>query len=182
MGYSNTYKPISIFDTVEVAKSIKKLSLSPSKIDIGKLSFEFHKINPDHNDIFTFISKKLKDHKKHKPIKPKDVVLYGFGRIGRLIARELMLKNGRGSQLRLRAIVTRGIINKDILRKRASLLLNDSIHGEFSGTVEVDAKKHALLSGSRKRRRMVDDSSILGPFLIVLYDLKPSHGSQSSKP
>ena len=145
--YSSNFvnKPISIFDTVEVAKSIKKLSLSPSKIDIGKLSFEFHKINPDHNDIFTFISKKLKDHKKHKPIKPKDVVLYGFGRIGRLIARELMLKNGRGSQLRLRAIVTRGIINEDILRKRASLLLNDSIHGEFSGTVEVDAKKQALV-------------------------------------
>jgi glyceraldehyde 3-phosphate dehydrogenase len=32
---------------------------------------------------------------------PKDVVLYGFGRIGRLLARELMSKTGKGSQLRL---------------------------------------------------------------------------------
>ena len=145
--YSSKFvnKPISIFDTLEVAKSIKKLSLSPSKIDIGKLSFEFHKKDPDHDDIFSFISKKLKGHQKQQSIIPKDVVLYGFGRIGRLIARELMLKNGRGSQLRLRAIVTRGKVTKDILNKRANLLLNDSIHGEFTGTVEVDTKKQALI-------------------------------------
>jgi glyceraldehyde 3-phosphate dehydrogenase len=86
-------KPISIFDAVEVAKAIKNLRLSPAKIDIGKLTFEFHKKAPEHDDIFTFISKKLKTHKKQKPIIPKNVVLYGFGRIGRLLARELMLQN-----------------------------------------------------------------------------------------
>ena len=76
--YSSKFvnKPISIFDTLEVAKSIKKLSLSPSKIDIGKLSFEFHKKDPDHDDIFSFISKKLKGHQKQQSIIPKDVVLY----------------------------------------------------------------------------------------------------------
>ena len=138
-------KPISVFDTVEVAKAIKTLKLSPSKIDIGKLSYEFHKIAPDHDDVFSFISKKLKGHQKHKSITPKDVVLYGFGRIGRLLARELMLKNGRGSQLRLRAIVTRGPINLEVLKKRGALLANDSIHGEFPGTVKIDSNNMTLL-------------------------------------
>jgi glyceraldehyde 3-phosphate dehydrogenase len=50
---------------------------------------------------------KLKEAKSSEEITPKDVVLYGFGRIGRLLARELMSKTGKGSQLRLRAIVTR---------------------------------------------------------------------------
>ena len=138
-------KPISIFDAVEVAKAIKNLRLSPAKIDIGKLTFEFHKKAPEHDDIFTFISKKLKTHKKQKPIIPKNVVLYGFGRIGRLLARELMLQNGKGSQLRLRAIVTRGSITATVLEKRAALLSYDSIHGAFEGTVYADVKKQALI-------------------------------------
>ena len=54
-------KPISIFDAVEVAKAIKNLRLSPAKIDIGKLTYEFHRKAPEHDDIFTFISNKLKD-------------------------------------------------------------------------------------------------------------------------
>ena len=73
------------------------------------------------------------------------MVLYGFGRIGRLVARELMARTGKGSQLRLRAIVTRGAIDQTILEKRASLLRNDSVHGDFSGTVTVDAKNSVLV-------------------------------------
>lgn len=138
-------KPISVFDTVEVAQTIKNLKLSPAKIDIGKLTYEYQKEAPDHNDIFSFISNQLKIHDSSKTITPRDVVLYGFGRIGRLLARELMLKNGKGSQLRLRAIVTRGEINAQILEKRAALLRNDSVHGEFSGTVGVDIKNQALI-------------------------------------
>jgi len=71
--------------------------------------------------------------------------LYGFGRIGRLLARELMTRTGKGSQLRLRAIVTRGSVDQTILEKRASLLKNDSVHGDFSGTVAVDVDKQALI-------------------------------------
>ena len=71
--------------------------------------------------------------------------MYGFGRIGRLVARELMLKNGKGSQLRLRAIVTRREITPQVLEKRAAMLRNDSVHGEFSGTVEVHSKDQALI-------------------------------------
>ena len=87
----------------------------------------------------------MKDASKNGDIEPKDVILYGFGRIGRLVARELMTRTGKGSQLRLRAIVTRGAIDAQILEKRASLLRNDSVHGDFPGTVSVDAKNSALI-------------------------------------
>ena len=98
-------KPISIFDAVEVAKTIKQLKLPPSKLDIGKLVYEYQ---IDTNDnIYSFLNNKLKGADKTESIKPKDVVLYGFGRIGRLVARELMSKAGKGQQMRLRAIVTR---------------------------------------------------------------------------
>jgi glyceraldehyde 3-phosphate dehydrogenase len=75
---------------------------------------------------------------------PRDVVLYGFGRIGRLAARELIRQAGKGQQLRLRAIVTRGNTDKDII-KRASLLSNDSVHGAFKGTVNVDLERKCLI-------------------------------------
>src|SRR5690606_13900220 len=92
-----------------------------------------------------FVASKLKDANEYEAINPKDVVLYGFGRIGRLVARELMTKTGKGSQLRLRAIVTRGAINATVLEKRASLLRNDSVHGDFPGTVGIDLENESLI-------------------------------------
>jgi glyceraldehyde 3-phosphate dehydrogenase len=77
-------------------------------------------------------------------IEPRDVVLYGFGRIGRLAARELIKQAGKGQQLRLRAIVTRGSSDADII-KRASLLRNDSVHGAFKGTVAEDLENKAII-------------------------------------
>jgi glyceraldehyde 3-phosphate dehydrogenase len=136
-------KPISIFEAVEIAKEIKLQKLPPSKIDIGKLVYEFHLDNKTHT-FKDFVSEKMKDAKKFNSIEPKDVVLFGFGRIGRLLARELMAKTGKGNLMRLRAIVTRGELNEVVLEKRASLLRNDSVHGEFPGTVRVDLEKNAL--------------------------------------
>ncbi|GAA3517694.1 glyceraldehyde-3-phosphate dehydrogenase [Aquimarina addita] len=138
-------KPISIFDSVEIAQSIKLMNLPPSKLDIGKLTYEYHIAGDEFGSINRFVQEKLKDAKKFTPITPKNVVLYGFGRIGRLVARELMTITGRGSQLRLRAIVTRGAITEEILEKRASLLRNDSVHGNFSGLVETDLANSALI-------------------------------------
>jgi len=138
-------KPISIFDSVEIAQAIKTLDLPPAKLDIGKLTYEFQLEDQKYNNATAFVASKLKDAHKNESIKPKDVVLYGFGRIGRLVARELMTKTGKGSQLRLRAIVTRGAINATVLEKRAALLRNDSVHGDFSGTVIADAENNALL-------------------------------------
>ncbi|MGB5404691.1 MAG: glyceraldehyde 3-phosphate dehydrogenase NAD-binding domain-containing protein, partial [Robiginitalea sp.] len=139
-------KPISIFDSVELLRAINDIALPPSKLDIGKLTYEYHtdEENTYHN-VKAFVLDKLRDSDASPPIEPKDVVLYGFGRIGRLLARELMAKTGKGNQLRLRAIVTRGKLDEEVLQKRAALLRTDSVHGEFSGTVEVDSKNNLLL-------------------------------------
>ncbi|WP_439152652.1 glyceraldehyde-3-phosphate dehydrogenase [Winogradskyella sp.] len=138
-------KPISIFDSVEIAQAIKLANLPPAKLDIGKLTYEFHLEDQKYGNATAFVSAKLKNAKDNTGIEPKDVVLYGFGRIGRLVARELMTRTGSGSQLRLRAIVTRGAVDETVLEKRASLLRNDSVHGDFSGMVSTDVKNSALI-------------------------------------
>ena len=138
-------KPISIFDTVEIAKAILSLDLPPSKLDIGKLTYEYHLKDNKHNNVKAFVIDKLNNIKNTEEITSKDVVLYGFGRIGRLLARELMIKMGKGEQLRLRAIVTRDKNDAVSLEKRASLLRYDSIHGDFMGSVVADVKNNALI-------------------------------------
>jgi glyceraldehyde 3-phosphate dehydrogenase len=138
-------KPISIFDSVEIAKAIFSLDFPPSKLDIGKLTFEYHSKENKFNNAKAFVIDKLKNAKNSEEINSKDVVLYGFGRIGRLLARELMSKMGKGEQLRLRAIVTRDKNDAVSLEKRASLLRYDSIHGDFMGSVVADVKNNALI-------------------------------------
>jgi len=94
-----------------------------------------------------FLMEKLGGLQTPQAIEPRDVVLYGFGRIGRLAARELIKQAGKGQQLRLRAIVTRGSSDADII-KRASLLRNDSVHGAFKGSVIEDlANKSLIING-----------------------------------
>ena len=138
-------KPISIFDSVEIAQAIKMLDFPPAKLDIGKLTYEFHLEDQRYSNATAFVSDKLKVAKKTQEVRPKDVVLFGFGRIGRLLARELMTRTGKGSQLRLRAVMVRAPVDTDNLEKRASLLARDSIHGDFSGTVSVNAQKQCLI-------------------------------------
>jgi glyceraldehyde 3-phosphate dehydrogenase len=138
-------KPINVFDSVELANAIVDLDLPPSRIDIGKLTYEYHLEDNKYNDAKAFVIDKLKNAKNFQEIKPKDVVLYGFGRIGRLLAREMMSKIGKGQQLRLRAIVTRDKNDAVLLEKRASLLRYDSVHGDFQGSVIADPENNALL-------------------------------------
>ena len=143
--YDFVKKPISIFDSLEIAQAIKSIELPPAKLDIGKLTHEFLLEDDKYTDSLEFVSDKLNDAKEVEAIIPKDVVLYGFGRIGRLLARELMSRLGKGSQMRLRAIVTRGLIDKSVLEKRASLLQLDSVHGDFVATVAIDVENKALI-------------------------------------
>lgn len=138
-------KPINVFDSVEIARAIESLDLPPSRIDIGKLTYEYHLEDDKYNDATAFVIDKLKNAKDSKNIQPKDVVLYGFGRIGRLLAREMMSKIGKGNQLRLRAIVVRDKNDAVLLEKRASLLRYDSIHGDFQGSVSSDPENNALI-------------------------------------
>ncbi|HEY4629470.1 MAG TPA: glyceraldehyde-3-phosphate dehydrogenase [Flavobacterium sp.] len=138
-------KPITIFDSVEIARVISELDLPPSKLDIGKLTYEYLLEDEKYPDARHFVIDKLKEAKSSEEIQPKDVILYGFGRIGRLLARELMSKTGKGNQLRLRAIVTRDKNDASTLEKRASLLRYDSIHGDFQGSVTADPENNALI-------------------------------------
>ena len=138
-------KPISIFDSVEILRSISDIPLPPSKLDIGKLTYEYHSDKNILSNVKSFVIDKLKSAQDFISIEPKDVVLYGFGRIGRLVARELMSKTGKGNQLRLRAIVVRGKPTIENLEKRASLLRTDSVHGIFSGTIKVDYENQKLI-------------------------------------
>ncbi|CAL2084808.1 glyceraldehyde-3-phosphate dehydrogenase [Tenacibaculum sp. 190524A02b] len=138
-------KPITLQDALDIAKAIQSIELPASKLDIGKLAYEYHLSDEENLDKVDFVKNQLKDATQANGIQPRDVVLYGFGRIGRLLARELSSKMGKGSQLRLRAIVTRGKIDQTVLEKRASLLSVDSVHGDFLGTVQVDADNNALI-------------------------------------
>ena len=146
-GYAREFvgKPISVFDSVEIAKAIYSMNLPPSKLDIGKLTHEYHLESDKYQNAKYFVLDKLKNAKNTEKIQPKDVVLYGFGRIGRLVARELMSKMAKGNQLRLRAIVTRDKNDAVSLEKRASLLRYDSIHGDFMGSIVADATNGALI-------------------------------------
>ncbi|MFO0320851.1 MAG: glyceraldehyde-3-phosphate dehydrogenase [Bacteroidota bacterium] len=138
-------KSISINDTSLLASIILNTNVCASRIDIGKLAFEYQQEKTNYKTADEFINDKLKKlinvTTTHTP---KDVVLYGFGRIGRLAAREIISQAGKGEQLRLRAIVTRGNSNTEII-KRADLLRTDSVHGNFPGTVIEDLENKALI-------------------------------------
>ncbi len=137
---------INVTDSLMLAREIQKLNVVPSRIDIGRLASEWSQENSKYKSATDFIGDKLKDYvgeDKHTII-PKDVVLYGFGRIGRLAARELIGQAGKGEQLRLRAIVTRSNSAEDI-QKRADLLRTDSVHGFFPGTIIEDFENKALI-------------------------------------
>lgn len=144
-------RPISIYDTADLARELYSMELAPAKIDIGKLASEWLNEREHYASQAEFLSDKLRNFmmESGKDLEPRDVVLYGFGRIGRLAARELIRQAGKGQQLRLRAIVTRDN-DEASLKKRASLFENDSVHGHFKGTVDIDyANKCLLISGQR---------------------------------
>lgn len=143
---SIAFNPVEIHTTALLAKEIINLNIAPSKLDIGRLASEWITEKSNFNSMADFLNNKLGKFTQNNTteLKPKDVVLYGFGRIGRLAARELIKQAGKGQQLRLKAIVTRSVTDDDII-KRAALLTNDSVHGEFSGSVEVDLANKALI-------------------------------------
>jgi len=137
---------LSVNDTYPIMSIIQNMDLSPCKIDIGKLTVKYLAQKPV--DIQKFLQNELKEafrEDKNVLREPRDVVLYGFGRIGRLIARILIDKTGRGDKLRLKAIVVRKG-GKDDLVKRAALLRRDSVHGQFNGTVKVDEEENAIIA------------------------------------
>jgi glyceraldehyde 3-phosphate dehydrogenase len=140
-------QPINVKDTLLLASEISKIdNIAPARIDIGKLGSEWLQEKGSYANAAEFVHHKLQNFigKDKRAIVPKDVVLYGFGRIGRIAARELIAQAGKGEQLRLRAIVTRSSSDTDIV-KRADLLRTDSVHGPFPGTVIEDLENKTLI-------------------------------------
>lgn len=132
-------KPVRIQDSLILAKAILAEDIAPARIDIGRLNSEWTDEGHNYRNANDFILNKLKEFVGAPPrsTRTQDVVLYGFGRIGRLLARELIKIAGNGSQLRLKAIVTRTNSPEDI-KKRISLFRKDSVHGAFNGVANED--------------------------------------------
>ena len=133
----------------EMLQLLEKMDLHQCRLDLGKLCQQFL-TQDETGDMQAFLDTRLSellgdradpDHESH------DVVLYGFGRIGRILARLLIDRTGTGSKLRLRGVVVRakGDEVHDLL-KRAELLRRDSIHGEFDGAIQVDNDARAIIA------------------------------------
>lgn len=138
---------LSEFETFPLIKALSEMNLGPAHIDIGKLTVSYQESGNGDN-ITDFLQREIGDDigNTRKPLpEPQDVVLYGFGRIGRLLARLLIEKTGGGDMLRLRAIVVRKGKSDDDLAKRASLLRRDSVHGAFDGTIRVLEDENILV-------------------------------------
>lgn len=126
-------------------QAMAELKLSPARVDLGKLAYGYlFGGKADDLSVTDYVKRELADIVDcEDSIKPRDVVLYGFGRIGRLLARQLIERNGENNKMRLRAIVVRGGRDGD-LEKRASLLRRDSIHGQFNGSITVDHENQSI--------------------------------------
>ena len=142
-------KELSVHDTYPVLEALDKLDLGRSHVDIGKLAVKYRAVQGQQS-LDAFLREQLaevvgKGSQQPADAPTKDIVLYGFGRIGRLLTRILIEKAGGGANLRLRAIVVRDGGAENDLEKRASLLRRDSVHGPFNGTITVDEENSALI-------------------------------------
>ncbi|GHE46056.1 glyceraldehyde-3-phosphate dehydrogenase [Streptomyces longispororuber] len=145
---------LSVTETLPFLRALTALDLGPSQIDIGMLAATY-KADDRGLSVEEFTAEAVAGATGANKIEcreGRDVVLYGFGRIGRLVARLLIEKTGSGNGLRLRAIVVRpgGGRPADDLVKRASLLRRDSIHGQFQGTITVDEASSTIIANGNE--------------------------------
>lgn len=142
-------------------QALANMPLAPARIDVGKLAYRYlFKGEANGLSIEQFLEKELNTIAKDSDVQEaKDVVLYGFGRIGRLLARLLIERAGPSSKLNLRAIVVRPGKEGD-LAKRASLLRRDSVHGAFNGSITIDEENNVIKAN--------------GAFIQVIYAKSPS--------
>ena len=147
---------LDLNETLAIVNELQKLNLSGARLDLGRLAAGYREAG---GDLGEYLKNELSDvtNGAETP-EPRDVVLYGFGRIGRLVARILIDRNG-GTGMRLRAIVVRKNGENDII-KRASLLRRDSVHGKFDGSITVDQENNTILAN--------------GVLIKVIYSSDPS--------
>jgi len=142
-------------------QALSDMDLAPASVDVGKIAYRYLQIDEasrvSHEE---FLNEELASIINVSGTgETKDVVLYGFGRIGRLLARLLIERAGPSSQLKLRAIVVRPS-DKDDLEKRASLLRRDSVHGAFNGSITIDKEQNVIKAN--------------GAFIKVIYAKSPA--------
>ena len=145
-------REIWVNDTYPILQAMTEMDLAPGRVDLARLLLRYQESNT--SDIKTFVTDQLQElntGKSSQLSEPRDVVLYGFGRIGRLLARILIEQAGGGNKLRLRAAVVRKGSDDD-LAKRASLLRRDSVHGHFAGTIRVDEEENAIIANGNMIR------------------------------
>nr|WP_314315753.1 glyceraldehyde-3-phosphate dehydrogenase [Kocuria rhizophila] len=129
--------------TVEIVTALGALNLGVCNVDVAKLYQGFTESGA--TDLDGYLREALApavDQHGSNDAETRDVVLYGFGRIGRLLARILLNRND-GTGLNLRAVVVRKKPGNDLV-KRASLLRRDSVHGSFDGTITVDEENNVI--------------------------------------
>lgn len=149
---------LSVVDTMPVLEALAASSnLSSCEVDLGKIARESADTNVAVEELLKQALATLPASAENP--EQKDVVLYGFGRIGRIVARLIIEQAGLGRGLRLRAIVVRKSSEND-LQKRASLLRRDSVHGPFQGTIAVDEENEAIIAN--------------GNYIKVIYAKSPS--------
>lgn len=143
-------------------EALSKMTLAPARIDIGKLAYAYlYQGQANDLSIEQYLEKELTPvTRENIDQESQDVVLYGFGRIGRLLARLLIEQTGPNAKLNLRAIVIRPAKGDDDLEKRASLLRRDSVHGAFNGSITVDKENNVIKAN--------------GAFIKVIYASSPS--------
>ena len=135
---------LNIADTLAFATALNDQNLSHTSVDLGQALKS---------------GKQAGSFTSGDEVPATDVVLYGFGRIGRILARLLMSRPASDKGLQLKAIVVRPAGEAD-LEKRASLLERDSVHGWFDGSVVVDKANSGIIANGR--------------FIKVIYAADPS--------
>lgn len=135
---------LNIADTLAFATALNDQNLSHTTVDLGQA---------------LKAGKQAGSFTSGDEVPATDVVLYGFGRIGRILARLLMSRPASDKGLQLKAIVVRPAGEAD-LEKRASLLERDSVHGWFDGSVVVDKANSGIIANGR--------------FIKVIYASDPS--------
>ena len=92
---------LSVQDTYPLLQALTEMDVAQAHIDLGKLAVKY-RTEGNGKDVKEFLAEELASlNGEAGDSENRDVVLYGFGRIGRLLARILIEKEGGGNGPRL---------------------------------------------------------------------------------
>lgn len=147
--------PMPLEETLAIVETLNGMDVSPCKVDVARVRAQFQGSAMANMRDYLLSTVPL-GVVNGAAEQRTDVVLYGFGRIGRLVARIILGHGGNGRGLRLRAIVVRRAGDGDLI-KRASLLRRDSVHGKFAGTITLDEKRNVIVANGTEIQVIYSD-------------------------